>query len=446
MGRVFSKKYDVSVSRKLEGIPDLLAIHALKPDTYPYLLASNTRGGTNSRYSMLLSCPQEIDVQFAGDNDCLDSIAVDVAQTCQQSEFPFCGGWFVFLSYEYAQTIEPQVDFFPSETSLPIAFKTRIPAAIVVDHDEECAYIVVEQEFGDLQDAILEDIDSLPQYGLDKLAIGTISEDDPDCYLKSLQSAKQYIRDGDIFQANLSRNWTVRFKEHCDPIDLYYSLSQSNPAQFAALVKFRDQYIISSSPERLISLRGGVAQSRPIAGTHPRGNTSKEDANLSRLLLAHPKEQAEHVMLIDLVRNDLGRFCDAGSIKVTEKMVLETYEHVHHIVSNIQGQVRKGSSVRDIVHAVFPGGTITGCPKVRCMEIISELEQAPRGPYTGSLGYIGLDGQMDLNILIRTLLYDQNTVSFRAGAGIVHDSVPEKELMETRHKAKGLLNAIKVDA
>ncbi|MEE8364540.1 MAG: aminodeoxychorismate synthase component I [Gammaproteobacteria bacterium] len=436
----------MTVSHKLEGIPDLLAIHALKPDTYPYLLASNTRGGTNARYSMLLSCPQQIDVQFPGDSDCLASITVDVANSRQQSDLPFCGGWFVFLSYEYAQIIEPQVDYFAHETSLPIAFKTRIPAAIVVDHDDESAYIIVEQEYSDLQAGILEDIDSPPRYGLDRLAIGTISEDEPDCYIESIRKAKQYIRDGDIFQANLSRNWTVKFKKHCDPIDLYYSLSQSNPAQFAALIKFRDQYIISSSPERLISLRDGMAQSRPIAGTHPRGKTAEEDANLSRMLLAHPKEQAEHVMLIDLVRNDLGRFCQAGSIKVTEKMVLETYEHVHHIVSNIEGQVRNGTSVRDIVHAVFPGGTITGCPKVRCMEIISELEQSPRGAYTGSLGYIGLDGQMDLNILIRTLLYDRNTVSFRAGAGIVHDSVPEKELMETRHKAKGLLNAIKLHA
>jgi len=314
----------------------------------------------------------------------------------------------------------------------------------VIDHDQGCAYVIVEKEYSDLKTRILEDIYTPPQYGLDKLAVGEISEDAAETYIESIQRAKQYIRDGDIFQANLSRNWTVNFKQHCDPIDLYYSLSQSNPAQFAALVKFQDQYIISSSPERLISVNNGIAQSRPIAGTHPRGNTPSEDAELSRLLLAHPKEQAEHVMLIDLVRNDLGRFCQAGSIKVTEKMVLESYEHVHHIVSNIEGRVRTGMSVRDIVHAVFPGGTITGCPKVRCMEIISELEQAPRGPYTGSLGYIGLDGRMDLNILIRTLLYDRNTVSFRAGAGIVHDSVPEKELMETRHKAKGLLNAIKV--
>jgi anthranilate synthase component 1 len=436
----------VTISHKLEVIPDLLAVHALKPDTYPYLLASNTRGGENSRYSLLLSHPQEIVCQYVGDEDCLASIDVDLTNIRQRPDLPFSGGWFIFLSYEYAQTIEPQVKYFTGKTTLPVAFKTRIPAVIVVDHDDESAHIVVEDEFHNLKNQILEDISGLGDYVPGDLVAGSIEEDNPDIYLDHISTTKQYIRDGDIFQANLSRNWTVNYGQYCDPVALYHNLSRSNPAQFAALIKFQDQYIISSSPERLISIKDGIAQSRPIAGTHPRGGTAKEDIELSKHLLAHPKEKAEHVMLIDLVRNDLGRFCVPGSIRVTEKMVLESYEHVHHIVSNIEGRVRSGQTVADIVHAVFPGGTITGCPKVRCMEIISELEQTPRGPYTGSLGYIGRDGCMDLNILIRTLLYDNNTVSFRAGGGIVYDSVPDKELMETRHKAQGLLNAIKVHA
>ena len=436
----------MTISHKLEVIPDLLAVHALKPDTYPYLLASNTRGGKNSRYSLLLSHPQEIVCQYVGDEDCLASIDVDLTNIRQRPDLPFSGGWFIFLSYEYAQTIEPQVKYITGKTTLPVAFKTRIPAVIVVDHDDESAHIVVEDEFHNLKNQILEDISGLDDYVPGDLVAGSIEEDNPDIYLDHISTTKQYIRDGDIFQANLSRNWTVNYGQYCDPVALYHNLSRSNPAQFAALIKFQDQYIISSSPERLISIKDGIAQSRPIAGTHPRGRTAKEDIELSKHLLAHPKEKAEHVMLIDLVRNDLGRFCVPGSIHLTEKMVLESYEHVHHIVSNIEGRVRSGQTVADIVHAVFPGGTITGCPKVRCMEIISELERAPRGPYTGSLGYIGRDGCMDLNILIRTLLYDNNTVSFRAGGGIVYDSVPDKELMETRHKAQGLLNAIKVHA
>jgi len=436
----------VTISRKLKGTPDLLAVHALKPDTYPYLLASNSSGGENSRYSILLSHPQSIVSQWIGDEDCLSSITVDIATPKQQSDLPFCGGWFVFLSYEYAQSVEPGVQFFAEKSLLPIAFKARIPAAIILDHDQDKAYMVAEDGSEHLLDTMLADIAEAGVYRPSEMAIGEIAEDDPSDYIDFIVKAKQYIRDGDIFQANLSRKWNVAFDKHCDPISLYHSLSLSNPAQFSALVKYNDQYIISSSPERLVSVKNGVAQSRPIAGTHPRGKTEQEDKVLSSHLLAHPKEKAEHVMLIDLVRNDLGRFCQAGSIQVTEKMVLESYEHVHHIVSNIQGTIRPNQTVTDVIHAVFPGGTITGCPKVRCMEIISEFEQAPREAYTGSLGYIGLDGQMDLNILIRTLLYSENQVSFRAGGGIVYDSVPEKELMETRHKARGLLNAIKVDA
>lgn len=436
----------MTTSLKLEGIPDLLAVHALKPDSYPYLLASNSCGEGNSRYSILLSYPQSIISQWYGDEDCLSSIAIDVANPKSHSDLPFCGGWFVFLSYEYAQIVEPGVEFFPQQSSLPIAFKARIPAAIIVDHEQDKAYIIVEDESENLLTTMLADIAKAGIYDPGELAVGQISEDDPEHYIDFIIKAKQYIRDGDIFQTNLSRKWQVEFEQQCDPIALYHSLSHSNPAQFSALVKYNDQYIISSSPERLVSAKNGVAQSRPIAGTHPRGETPQEDRELSNHLLAHPKEQAEHVMLIDLVRNDLGRFCQAGSIHVTEKMVLESYQYVHHIVSNIEGTIRTDQSVADVIHAVFPGGTITGCPKVRCMEIISEFEQAPREAYTGSLGYISLDGQMDLNILIRTLLYRKNQVSFRTGGGIVYDSVPEKELMETKHKARGLLNAIKVDA
>jgi anthranilate synthase component 1 len=200
--------------------------------------------------------------------------------------------------------------------------------------------------------------------------------------------------------------------------------------------------VISSSPERLVSARDGTVSTRPIAGTHPRGETEETDAALSRQLLAHPKERAEHVMLIDLERNDLGRVCRPGTVKVSELMALETYSHVHHIVSEVQGELQAGKGPADIIRAVFPGGTITGCPKVRCMEIIQELEHQPRGAYTGSMGYINRDGSMELNILIRTLVQHDNRLLFRAGGGIVADSEPERELAETRAKAKGMLRAI----
>ena len=182
---------------------------------------------------------------------------------------------------------------------------------------------------------------------------------------------------------------------------------------------------------------------RPIAGTRPRGDTHEDDTALSAELFGHPKERAEHIMLIDLERNDLGRVCKAGTVEVDEYMVLESYAHVHHIVSNVRGTLMDGVTPGDAIRAVFPGGTITGCPKVRCMEIISDLEHSPRGAYTGSFGYLNTDGSLDLNILIRTMVMRDNIIELRAGSGIVADSVPEAELDETRAKAKGLLMALR---
>ena len=193
---------------------------------------------------------------------------------------------------------------------------------------------------------------------------------------------------------------------------------------------------------RLLSVRGGVASTRPIAGTRPRSENDARDNSLSAELFSHPKELAEHVMLIDLERNDLGRVCDAGTVEVDEMMVLESYAHVHHIVSNVKGRLRDDVMPGQAIAAVFPGGSITGCPKIRCMEIIAELEQEPRGAYTGSFGYLNRDGSLDLNILIRTMVKQGNKLTFRAGAGIVADSDPCAELEETRAKAKGLLKAL----
>jgi anthranilate synthase component 1 len=183
---------------------------------------------------------------------------------------------------------------------------------------------------------------------------------------------------------------------------------------------------------------------RPIAGTYPRSPDADQDRALSQDLLRHPKERAEHVMLIDLERNDLGRVCRTGSVQVSEFMTLESYRHVHHIVSEVSGELRDGITPAQVIRAVFPGGTITGCPKVRCMQIIAELEQAPRTAYTGSMGYINRDGSLDLNILIRTIVRNGTGISLRAGAGIVADSIPERELAETRAKARGLLAALGV--
>ena len=234
----------------------------------------------------------------------------------------------------------------------------------------------------------------------------------------------------------------MRVDEQLSADAIYRRLRAANPGPFAGLARWGDTAIVSSSPERLLQVRNGIASTRPIAGTRPRSADKGEDAGLSAELIAHPKERAEHVMLIDLERNDLGRICVPGSVEVNENMVIESYAHVHHIVSNVQGRLKPGVTPGDAIRAVFPGGTITGCPKVRCMEIIRELESGPRGAYTGSFGYLNRDGSLDLNILIRTMVQQGNQVDFSAGSGIVADSEPRAELAETRAKAKGMLNAL----
>ena len=217
---------------------------------------------------------------------------------------------------------------------------------------------------------------------------------------------------------------------------------EANPGPFAGLMRWADSTVLSSSPERLVYNRGRHIETRPIAGTRPRLACDSADRRQGEQLLAHPKERAEHIMLIDLERNDLGRVCEPGSIRVDELMSLESYAHVHHIVSNVRGQLRANVSPGEIIRAVFPGGTITGCPKVRCMEIIAELEGAGRGAYTGSMGYLDRSGGMDLNILIRSLVLQGRQGWFRTGAGIVADSVSELELEETRAKARGMLRML----
>ena len=261
-------------------------------------------------------------------------------------------------------------------------------------------------------------------------------------FITAVKRAKEHIAAGDIYQANLSREWHARVSSADCSERVYTALCAANPGPFAGIAHWRGTTIISSSPERLLEVRNGVASTRPIAGTRPRGHSDVSDGALSAELFAHPKERAEHVMLIDLERNDLGRVCKPGTVEVDEMMVLESYAHVHHIVSNVRGELLPGTTPGQAIAAVFPGGTITGCPKVRCMEIISDLEQAPRGAYTGSFGYLNRDGSLDLNILIRTIVRRGNDVWFRAGAGIVADSDAQAELAETRAKAAGLLRAV----
>jgi anthranilate synthase component 1 len=272
--------------------------------------------------------------------------------------------------------------------------------------------------------------------------VSSVREAEPRQYLDAVARIHEYIREGDVFQVNLSRLWDIHLQDAVTAATLFDRLGAHNPSPFSGLASWSNTAIISSSPERLVAVHDGVVETRPIAGTRPRGSSMQADTACSQELLAHPKERAEHIMLIDLERNDLGRLCVPGTIEVNEMMVLESYAHVHHIVSNVRGRLRENISPGDVIRAVFPGGTITGCPKVRCMEIIAELEQQARGAYTGSMGYINRDGSMDLNILIRSMVSSGEHLQLRAGAGIVADSDALAELDETRAKARGLLRAV----
>jgi anthranilate synthase component 1 len=268
-----------------------------------------------------------------------------------------------------------------------------------------------------------------------------LTEDAPERYLEAVARAKEYIAAGDIYQANLARAWRGVLAPGADPARLYARLRRSNPGPFAGIAAIDDLTLLSTSPERLVEVRDEVIQTRPIAGTRPRRG---DDAATIADLTANAKERAEHIMLIDLERNDLGRVSRAGSVEVNEFCVVESYAHVHHLVSNVRGLTRAGVTPGMVVRALFPGGTITGCPKVRSMQIIAELEDEARGAYTGSMGYLNVDGTMDLNILIRTLTLRGRELEIRAGAGIVADSVPVRELEETRAKALGLLRGLGV--
>ena len=432
----------------------LLALHAASPDLYPALFESAAAGEPLGRFDILFAHPAGRLVassttaeRFLPALDRWWQREREAAADTTTHGVPFTGGWLVYLGYELAGQIEPRLRL-RQPTVGPIAQAIRIPAAVVHEHDSGRCWIVAEEAAADLIPRIAADLRAAPRLpdAREGLLESSVVEDDPRRYLDAVQRALEYIGAGDIYQANLSRGWQATLRHGIQPHQVYRRLRETNPGPFSGLAVLDGVTVISSSPERLVNVRDGLVTTRPIAGTRPRGADPQADRALARELHAHPKERAEHVMLIDLERNDLGRVCEPGSVQVDEFMTIESYAHVHHIVSNVRGRLRADVTPGNVLAAVFPGGTITGCPKVRCMEIIAELECAPRGAYTGSLGYLNRDGSMDMNILIRSLQLDGRTLSLRAGAGIVADSIADRELEETRAKARGVLRALGVEA
>jgi len=452
----------------LGGARDLLPLAAADPGRYPGLLQSTVQG-PHARFDILFAAAREflvlghdgrvrdergadrggrfldvLDEAWRARRDAGGADRAMPAPGCV--DLPFRGGWLLFLAYELGSEIEPSLQLPPPpDPAVPVALALRCPAAIIVDRAAGQTHLVAEAGFHDLLAAMRRDLDLHSSFHPATPSAVAIGEDDPARFLAGVQAVKDHLRAGDAFQVNLSREWRAEVDAAIAPADVFDSLRRANPAPFAGLLQWDDWAVVSSSPERLVGVRGDVVSTRPIAGTRPRLGGDDDAARLNELI-GHPKERAEHVMLIDLERNDLGRVCTPGSVVVDELMALESYAHVHHIVSNVRGTLRAGVTPGAVIRAVFPGGTITGCPKVRTMQIIADLEGVGRGAYTGSLGYLNRDGDLDLNILIRSLTMRGATLRFRAGAGLVVDSVAATELDETRAKARGLLRALGVPA
>ncbi len=445
------------VIRELPAVADpsarLLSLHARHPERYPVFLDSAATGGPLGRYSLLLAAPGERICLFKdrrlsgpgrGGGFCERLSAWWRAERGlpPPAPWPFAGGWFLYLGYELAGEVEPTLELPQSPLDL-VACAWRMGASLLHDHATGRSVIAAEPGAMEAVGPLADDYACAVREAATADGPGgaaPVVEDDADVYLAACRRALAHIAAGDVYQANLARSWRAPMPQGLTSARLYERLRAANPGAFAGIASLPGFDILSSSPERLVRVRGRHIDTRPIAGTRPR--RASGDAAAIAELTGSPKEQAEHVMLIDLERNDLGRLCEAGSVRVDEFMVVESYAHVHHIVSNLSGSLRADVEPGDVIRALFPGGTITGCPKVRCMELIGELEGAGRGAYTGAMGYLALDGSLDLNILIRTMTVHLGEIELRAGAGIVADSDPARELEETRAKARGLLRAL----
>lgn len=353
-------------------------------------------------------------------------------------------GFFGAIAYDSAKYLENLHDTCEDDLQTPdmIFFLPR--SVMTLDHRSMELTVTRLAPEGMVRHELSEIVRAIQDISDDYCAPFTFCEPQPTVSREEFEVQVQriidYIHAGDVFQVNYSQRFSGDFKGN--PWSLYQQMRQINPSPFCGFFNAGRLQLLCGSPERLVSVKGNVLQTRPIGGTCRRGSKPSEDKALAAKLLADPKERAEHVMLVDLERNDLGKSSELGSIVVDEFMAIERYSHVNHIVSNITGTIAAGLDIFDVLAGMFPGGTITGCPKVRCMEIIDECERFSRGFYTGSLGYIGFDGVADFNIIIRSIVIDRGRAHIQVGAGIVGDSKPAREFDETIEKAQAMFKAL----
>jgi anthranilate synthase component 1 len=448
------------------------AFRKLGDSDYAFLLESVEGGEKLARYSFLGSNPYQMVVckdgvtkvirdgkeivQKIGDPLGVLQELISEYRPAPSDDLPyFYGGAVGFAGYDVIRYFEeipqttvddlglPELIFLFTDTILifdHLKHRIKVVANASISDSAEKAYSEAVEKIGRLIGKLSQPVTSLPVRPPGPAVIPLDSNVTPEEYMASVEKAKEYILAGDIFQVVLSQRFSSDIKG--DPFDIYRVLRTINPSPYMGYLKFGDFYLISSSPELLVKVNGRSVETRPLAGTRPRGATEEEDKELERELLSDDKEKAEHIMLVDLGRNDLGRVCTPGTVEVRELMAIERYSHVMHIVSDVRGELAEDKTAFDVLRAAFPAGTVSGAPKIRAMEIIDELEKSRRGPYAGVFGYFSFSGNLDTGITIRTVVVSGNRAYVQAGAGIVADSVPEREFQETVNKAQALLSAV----
>jgi anthranilate synthase component 1 len=436
---------------------------------FSYLLESVQGGERFGRYSFI-GLPAETRISVRGKQVTVITAAGETTQAVAnplnyieeyQARFKvaplsglprFTGGLAGYFGYDTVRYIEPRLDktakkdvigtpdillMLTEQLAVIDNLSGKLTFIVYADPAHADAYKTALQRLHELQRALRQpvQIPDAPQ----SRRFEAKSEFGEVAFKAAVERSKQYIFDGDIMQVVLSQRMSQPFP--ASPLSLYRALRSINPSPYMFYYDMGDHHVVGSSPEILVRLESNTVTVRPIAGTRPRGKTPQKDAELAEELLTDPKELAEHLMLIDLGRNDIGRVAQNGTVKLTDKMVIERYSHVMHIVSNVEAQLKQGLTAMDVLKATFPAGTVSGAAKVRAMEIIDELEPTKRGIYAGAVGYLGFNGDMDVAIALRTAVVKDNTLYVQAGAGIVADSVPESEWLETQNKARAVLRA-----
>lgn len=456
------------------GLTSVEAFDRFRDGPHPFFLDGGMDAPKLGRYSFMGAAPF-LTVSSRGDAvtirrgdseqvitanpfEIVSSLLSEYRQDAAGSPLPFCGGAVGYFAYDLGRFVERLPDSAVDDLSLPECNFAFYDAILGYDNLEGKAYIAATgfPEKGKRArtaraEAAVAEIKrrlagpaktALPSSPVSAAGMSLKSGFTHEEYLAAVARARQYIIAGDIFEVNLSQRFEADLAIH--PYELYRRLRAINPAPFACYQEFDELTVVSASPERFLKLNGDLVETRPIKGTRPRGQDMAADAALADELLASEKDRAENMMIVDLERNDLGRVCRYGSVRVTELAALEVFPTVFHLTSTVVGRLREGLGVKELLLATFPGGSITGAPKIRSMEIIDEIEPTRRSVYTGSIGYLGFNGDIDLNIAIRTIIVKGAKAYFQVGGAVVYDSDPEDEYQETLHKGRALLNALEL--